>query len=59
MKKKYRRAICYTVNSILLLIMSPLMAIACLGEASAWILDKTFLKFAIWLNTKLGFYDPD
>lgn len=59
MKKKHRRAVCFTLNSIIALILSPFIVIAYLGRLSeSFVLDFA-TKPCDWLKTKLRVYDYD
>lgn len=51
MKKKYRRAVLYSIEAIL----TPFMAIAIILELPCKGLDKLY----DWLKTKLRVYDTD
>ena len=59
MKKKYRRAVCFTLNSIIALILSPFIVIAYLGRLSEIFLLDFAMKPCDWLKTKLRVYDYD
>ena len=55
MKKKYRRAVCFTLIGIPFIIWTPFMCIT-------WLMVKLSLglwDYKEWLKTKLRIYDPD
>lgn len=58
MKKKYRRAVCFTLNGIIGLILSPLLLMAYIGK---WC--EELFNFAVqpcgWLCDKFRVYDYD
>lgn len=58
MKKRHRRAVCFTLNGIIAVILSPFILMAYLG-----ILSEGLVNFCIkpcdWLKTKLRVYDYD
>lgn len=60
MKKKYRRAVYYSIGALWLIIISPIMALGTIGEYCAllanWLCD---IFPADWLKTKLRVYDTD
>lgn len=58
MKKKYRKAICNTINVSYALILSPLIAIATIGLLAADGVGYR-LRPAVWLKTKMRTYDDD
>lgn len=55
MKKKYRRAVCFTLIGIPYIIILPFMGIGWLMEQLA----IGLLNYSEWLKTKLRIYDPD
>lgn len=61
MKKKHRKAICYSIGTIWLIILSPIMIFGIIGELSErlfeWLCFRVFP--ADWLKTKLRVYDYD
>lgn len=60
MKKKYRRAVCYSMGVLWLIIISPIMALGIIGEycilLTNWLCD---IYPTDWLKTKLRVYDTD
>lgn len=60
MKKKYRRAVCYSIGGLWLTIISPIMVLGIIGEYCAlltnWLCD---IFPDDWLKTKLRVYDED
>lgn len=55
MKKKYRRAVCFTLIGIPYIITLPFMGIG-------WLMEKLAIglgNYADWLKTKLRVYDDD
>lgn len=55
MKKKYRRAVCFTLIGIPFIITLPFMGIG-------WLMGKLtsgLLNYSEWLKTKLRVYDYD
>lgn len=56
MKKIYRQAVCYTINGIILLVLSPILLIGMFAE---WIFIKFLVPITQWLKTKLRIYDTD
>lgn len=55
MKKKYRKAICFTMIGIPLIIALPFM---CVG----WLMEKLSIRlidYSDWLKTKFRVYDTD
>lgn len=56
MKKIYRQAVCYTINGIILLILSPILLIGLIAE---WLCIKLLVPITDWLKTKLKIYDED
>lgn len=60
MKKKYRRAVYYSMGALWLIIIFPIMALGIIGEYCAlltnWLCD---IFPADWLKTKLRVYDYD
>lgn len=59
MKKKYRRAVCFTINGLIGLILSPFILMAYLGRLSETFLFDFDLNPCDWLKTKLRVYDYD
>ncbi len=60
MKKKYRRAVCYSIGAIWLIILSPILILGFIGECSARLFGCLCRLFpADWLKTKLRVYDDD
>lgn len=59
MKKKYRRAVCFTLNGIIAAILSPFILMAYLGILSETFLFDFAMKPCDWLKTKLRVYDYD
>lgn len=61
MKKKHRRAVCYSIGAIWLIILSPIFILGIIGEGCAmlfeWLCKNVFP--ADWLKTKLRVYDTD
>lgn len=55
MKKKYRRAVCFTLIGIPFIITLPFMGIGMMMEK----LSIGLGNYADWLKTKLRIYDPD
>lgn len=56
MKKIYRQAVCYTINGIILLVLSPILLIGMFAE---WLCIKFLVPITQWLKTKLRIYDTD
>ena len=59
MKKKYRRAVCFTLNGIIFLILLPIVLLAYIGRLSESFIFNFALKPCDWLKTKLRVYDYD
>ena len=59
MKKKHRRAVYFTLNSIILLITSPLFLLSYFGGGLTWVGNKIIVPPINWLKTKLRVYDYD
>lgn len=61
MKKKHRRAVCYTIGWIWLILLSPILILGIIGEWCGelfeWLWTRVFP--ADWLKTKLRVYDTD
>ena len=61
MKKKYRRAVCYTIGWIWLILLSPILILGIIGEWCGklfeWLCTRVFPTD--WLKTKLRVYDTD
>jgi len=60
MKKKHRRAACYSIGALWLIIISPIMILGIIGEYCA-LLDNWLCDIfpSDWLKTKLRVYDDD
>lgn len=61
MKKKYRRAVCFAIGCIWLILLSPFLIIGIIGELSEMLFEWLCLRVfpADWLKTKLRVYDND
>ena len=59
MKKKHRRAVCFTLNGIISLIVLPFILLAYIGRLSETFLFDFAMKPCDWLKTKLRVYDDD
>lgn len=59
MKKKYRRAICYTIEGIICLIFSPILLMGGMGIIAGWVCEKLLTPMVVRLKTKLRIYDDD
>lgn len=59
MKKKYRRAVCFTLNGIISLIFSPILLMGGMGIIAGWVCEKLLTPMVDWLKTKLRVYDCD
>lgn len=60
MKKKYRKAICYSIGTIWLIILSPILILGIIGECMAKLFEWLCKLFpADWLKSKLRVYDYD
>lgn len=59
MKKKYRRAVYFTLNGILCLIFSPILLMGGMGVIAGWVCEKWLIPIVEWLKTKLRVYDYD
>ena len=60
MKKKHRRAVCFAIGWIWLILLSPIFILGIIGEGCASLFEW-LCKFypADWLKTKLRVYDTD
>lgn len=59
MKKKHRRSVCFTINGLIALILSPFILMAYLGRLSETFLFDFALNHCDWLKTKFRVYDND
>ena len=61
MKNKYRRAVCFTIGWIWLMLLSPILVLGIIGELSGKLTEWLCLRVlpADWLKTKLRVYDDD
>ena len=59
MKKKHRRAVCFTLNGIIFLILLPIVILAYIWRLSESFIFNFALKPCNWLKTKLRVYDYD
>lgn len=59
MKKEHRRAVCFTLNGIIILIASPLLLLSFFGGGLMWVGNKIVVPPMDWLKTKLRVYDYD
>ncbi len=59
MKKKYRRAVCFTLISVICLIFSPILLIGAMGVIAGYVCEKWLTPIVEWLKTKLRVYDYD
>lgn len=59
MKKKYRRAFCFTLIGILCLIFSPILLMGGMGVIAGWVCEKWLTPIVEWLKTKPRVYDYD
>lgn len=61
MKKKHRRAVCYSIGAIWLLILSPIFILGFIGELNGKLFEWLCLRVfpADWLKTKLRVYDTN
>ncbi|MDE6860349.1 MAG: hypothetical protein K2J65_08055 [Duncaniella sp.] len=60
MKKKYRRALCFSIGAIWLIILSPILILGIIGEFSARLFEWLCRLLPVeWLKTKLRVYDDD
>lgn len=61
MKKKHRRAVCFAIGWIWLILLSPILILGIIGEwcekLVEWLCTRVFS--ADWLKTKLRVYDTD
>lgn len=58
MKKKYRRVVCFSINSMMILPMFPFWLIAIAGIVSERVLDF-FMDLAETMKYKFRIYDDD
>lgn len=58
MKKKYRRAVCFAIGCIWLILLSPFLIIGIIGELIVKLFEWLCLRVfpADWLKTKLRVY---
>ena len=59
MKKKYRRAVCFTLIGIISLIFSPILLMGGMGLIAGWVCEKWLTPMVCRLKTKLRVYDYD
>ncbi|MYM12894.1 hypothetical protein [Muribaculum intestinale] len=59
MKKKYRRAVYFTLISVICLIFSPILLMGAMGVIAGWVCEKWLTPIVEWLKTKLIVYDYD
>lgn len=61
MKKKHRRAVCFAIGWIWLILLSPIMILGIIGELSGKLFEWLCLRVfpSDWLKTKLRVYDYD
>lgn len=60
MKKKYRRAVYFTLISVIYLIFSPILFLmGAMGVIAGWVCEKWLTPIVEWLKTKLRVYDYD
>ena len=59
MKKKHRRAVCFTLNGIICLIFSPILLMGVAGIIAGWVCEKLLTPMVERLKTKLRVYDYD
>ncbi len=59
MKKKHRRAVCFTLNGIISLIVLPFILLAYLSRLGETFLFDFAMKSCDWLKTKLRVHDSD
>ncbi len=59
MKKKHRRAVCYILCVVWLIITSPLAIIGYIGEFAVTIGGYVAIRPMEWLKTKLKVYEYD
>lgn len=59
MKKKYRRAMCFTLNGIICLIFSPIILMGGMGIIAGWVCEQLLTPMVKRLKTKLRVYDYD
>lgn len=59
MKKKYRRAVYFTLISVICLIFSPILLMGAMGVIAGWVCEKWLTPIVEWLKTKLRIYDYD
>ena len=59
MKKKYRRAVYFTLISVICLIFSPILLMGAMGVIAGWVCEKWLTPIVEWLKTKLRVYDYD
>ncbi|WP_304609824.1 hypothetical protein [Muribaculum intestinale] len=59
MKKKYRRAVYFTLISVICLIFSPILLIGAMGVIAGYVCEKWLTPIVEWLKTKLRIYDYD
>ncbi len=59
MKKKHRRAVCYTINGIICLIFSPILLMGGMGIIAGWVCEKLLTPMVERLKIKLRVYDYD
>lgn len=59
MKKKYRRAVYYSIGAIWVIITLPLLILGFIGEFAVYIGGHVVIEPMEWLKTKLRVYDTD
>ena len=59
MKKKSRRAVYFTLISVICLIFSPILLMGAMGVIAGWVCEKWLTPMVCWLKTKLRIYDYD
>ena len=59
MKKKHRRAVCYILCVVWLILTSPLAILGYIGEFAVTIGGYVAVRPMEWLKTKLRVYDYD
>lgn len=60
MKKRYRRAVYYSIGAIWCIVTSPIMILSIIGLYCSMLVDWLNMKFPVdWLQTKLRVYDYD
>lgn len=61
MKKKHRRAVCFTMSTIICLIFSPILLMGGMGIIAGWVCEKLLTPMVEWLKLTLRVYeyDPD